>query len=105
MRGAGEIETTYLGFANGWGADGIETKERLLSMVRTYLMASDISLGGSCWRENLGSQPINVLSYALSSFDSLRSVSFSASSFIIHGPHAPPAPEFLSFRIVNAKGA
>lgn len=84
----GEIETTYLGFANGWGADGIETKERLLSMMRTYLMASDISLGGSCWRENLGSTNQSTYSFTRS----LRSTPFGfLLGLVVHHPR-PPRP-------------
>lgn len=82
----------------GYGWNRWNRNER--TVMRTYLMASDISLGGSCWRE----PPLATNQRTLALFVRLPSrFSFSASSFIIRGPHASPGPKFLPFRIVNAK--
>lgn len=81
---------------SGW--DRWNRNER--TVMRTYLMAGDISLGGSCWRE----PPLATNQRTLALFVRLPSrFSFSVSSFIIHGPHASPGRKFLPFRIVNAK--
>lgn len=100
MRRAGEIETYDwpMEIRKGYEWNRWNRNER--TVMRTYLMASDISLGGSCWRE----PPLATNQRTLALFVRLPSrFSFSASSFIIRGPHASPGPKFLPFRIVNAK--
>lgn len=81
----------------------MESIEQKRTVMRTYLMASDISLGGSCWRE----PPLATNQRALALFVRLPSRFSLFLGLVVHHPRPPrfssPAPEFLSFRIADAK--